>query len=195
MFVTVGQGMNKRLRNAEANAQTPEERMGKLELHFSGIEQKLTKWKWILALLFAILSVERMLNLPFKNTVEYILVYGIYCFVAMKLIPAIDNFVLNKYTDLSSPSGAQRSFLLHGFMIYLSLILYWSATDALGVKNNKPGNRVTITYNGGEQLHTNDTTVFIGRTKNFTFLYNRYARQKAVIKNDDIKIITFQESP
>ena len=68
-----------------------------------------------------------------------------------------------------------------------------SSSDAKDLLNDK-GLRNVVLIMGNDSIKTNNTLIYVGKTRNYVFLYNRRILQSRILKTDDIKEIKIQRA-
>ncbi|GGF26313.1 hypothetical protein GCM10011383_42280 [Hymenobacter cavernae] len=98
----------------------------------------------------------------------------------------------------------ELGFTILGLLIFIGFNSYLSFLQASGVKYNKmdhyysryfgekPYMHITIEYEG-KLIRTSPTYAYIGRTKNFTFFYNKQTKYAHVYPNSGIKRVYMRD--
>ena len=73
-------------------------------------------------------------------------------------------------------------------LAYLVIIILSGILNAAQLENN-PNNRTKciITFENDIKLETNDSLIYLGRTKNYLIIYNLNSQMNTVIKIENIK--------
>lgn len=80
-------------------------------------------------------------------------------------------------------------YLMRMMSVYLMLSFVFGVFVGISTRTTPTASSHTITFRNNSTVATNDSLIYIGRCRNYTFLYNRISKEKTIISNDEISSI------
>lgn len=105
-------------------------------------------------------------------------------FILIVTLVSVINIIRLKNEDL----GSTEHYLIIKFLFLFFIVIL--ITPNIDLALNLQKSNMKLTLNDSTQIYLKKDTVFVGRNKNFTFLFNKYNQSTIVLKNDEIKRIT-----
>lgn len=111
--------------------------------------------------------------------------------IAMLVLITFNEISL-KIRNLNS-SPFYKKYITYTFILAAAFITiaYFSSSQAKSVIEKKPYNAIIQTKNDGN-IVSNDSTIYIGKVKNFIFLYTSTSKSTTILPIDEVKRITIK---
>ncbi len=106
-------------------------------------------------------------------------------------------FVLYILVRMRAQKKGDDFFKKNLYISALCMTFYYSAYESFSsydvLLNSKPHLHYIFKMNNGQTISTNKTLLYVGRTKNYWFLYNKNTHYTRAFKNDDVSKFDFDE--